>query len=104
MPFLTSPASEKIARADAELRFAPGSERLLSGAEIKQKTMWLAHGPRMMRAQDARELGSLLPKRIPGGTHQVAKQSIALHGEGRELLAVKFDAGLAETIDEAAVV
>jgi hypothetical protein len=45
----------------------------------------------------------LLPKRIPGGTHQVAKQSISLHGESSELLAIQFDARLAEAIDEAAV-
>jgi hypothetical protein len=47
--------------------------------------------------------GSLLTKRILGGSHQVAKQLIALQSEDRQLLAIEFDAGLVKTVDEAAV-
>ena len=48
--------------------------------------------------------GSFVTERIPGGAHQIAKQLIALQGEHGELLAIEFDAGLAETVDKSAVI
>jgi hypothetical protein len=55
------------------------------------------------KAQNALISGSLLAKRILGGTHQVVKQLVTLQSKNRELLAIYFNPSFMKTVDQAAI-
>jgi len=103
MPSLTSERSEERQGTKPNLVSTLVEQGLYSETETKTKDHVTATWSSNMHAQDVLRSGSLLAERILSGTHQIAKQLIALQGEDRQLFAIQFDTGLVKTVDKTAI-
>ena len=103
MPSLTPERSKERQGWKPSLVSTLVEQGLYSETEIKTKDHVTATWSSNMHAQDALRSGSLLAERILSGTHQIAKQLIALQGEDRQLFAIQFDTGLVKTVDKTAI-